>query len=976
MESDDEEEENLASQKKPRVVDHSANVSKEAIFSVYAAGSSLTTEGSLEARRKLADVDLTGGYVAIEEAMQESFPFLKDVRDINKKKPGTEGYDASTLLIAEQYFTKMTETQKQYWKIKSRFFDSIVFFQVGSFYELYAGDAKIGNELLGLKIHSRDSAGFPKSQADQWTAKFIAQGFKVVRVDQGEDNGKNKNRIITEVVTAGTVVDPQYLPGSGSVFILSLAVGPSREVSVTFADLSLLEVHVAQFSDDEDLSQLMSILDMVSPKEIVMSSSALKMKDLRRIRAALPTVIISTIPYNRWWPSHTAKDQLEQAFKAVGAAGVPSVVDQDELRVESFGGLLNYLNFLEVGRKSLMLVQANVVEYRVGSAVSLPSGNTGSMIMDAATVRNLDIFLNSSSGKPENTLWSLLKNTWSPMGERLLRKWITHPLLDVKRIKERQRAIDAISNGKLRPIEEKLNNLLRSVGDIERTVCRVHAVHGMKEMADSIKPKQFLDCIKSLQNVLNFLKQPEVCDVGLDSGSALLQRLLTMGSREMPNFANALAASTSFWESDKNGELLIKPEFATGEMQEAAQNLQKAKAAIQGLLNDAKNNVHEKCAFKINGDSYVFEVPADVSRSDIPRDWAEEKCSAKTKKRFVSRTLNDCALQLARVQEEYDRLSSSQLVTIFSKFDEFFETWRSVIFGLASLDCLQSLAAACSSFGTSCFPDFVEDNGNVPVCRLIEARHPVMERAIVLRGGSFVPNDIVMRNPVSIITGPNSGGKSTVLRTVAVSAILAQMGCKVPAQSATLSIMDRIFTRIGARDSIMQAKSTFMIEMEETSAILRNATHKSLLIVDELGRGTSTRDGYAIAWAVLYKLIELGALTLFATHFHGLASDFASMGSRVSCHSMSFISQPQERNVVFLYQFVEGAAGASFGMNVAHLAGIPDQVLDNAEKVAEQAKNADMFNTSTWMSTFREVLQAKSRQETQQVLLENGLMLK
>ncbi len=303
------------------------------------------------------------------------------------------------------------------------------------------------------------------------------------------------------------------------------------------------------------------------------------------------------------------------------------------------------------------------------------------------------------------------------------------------------------------------------------------------------------------------------------------------------------------------------------------------------------------------------------------------------------------------------------MAEILSKFAKHYDEWRQVLRSVATLDCLLSLATACRSFGESCFPQFGPDG----CCELVQVRHPVLEKAVACAGGSYIPNTISLAAPVSLITGPNSGGKSTVLRTVAVSALLAQLGCKLPAASARLPLVDRIFTRIGARDDIMLGKSTFMVELEETASILNQATSKSLLILDELGRGTSTNDGYAIAWAVLRRLARLRALTLFATHYHGLCADFATNPDVVLSH-VAFMTDEAARDVVFLYQLKSGAAGGSYGLNVARMAGLPEEVLARAEAVAGECHRLGMFNTNTNAATLRDWVRCTTEEEARELL--------
>ncbi len=644
---------------------------------------------------------------------------------------------------------------------------------------------------------------------------------------------------------------------------------------------------------------------------------------------------------------------------------MPDALANDDLVAESFGGLLQYLiSRHSLGNKASLLAQSSCLPYVVGSKVTSVASADASgavMILDAATLKNLDVFVSSGGGghsRDAGTLWALLNFTCNAMGTRLLRRWITQPLCDFAKIKDRQAAIGALMERRLDEVVcDSLRKYLKSVGDMERILCRVFAKL-------EVKVPHFLSLVNGFKNLAKLLASGAVIATAKQCGSPMLERLLTLGSADMPNFVPFLEECTSFWITNKDGLLEIKEGFGDEAMVEARKNLKEARRGIEGLLKQAQDTVNSKAVFKINGPDYLFEVPAASTKDDkIPKDWKEEKVSAKTKRRFGSKELRACASRLADAQLDFDRLSAVAVAGIMAKFGQGYEMWRQALRSVAALDCLLSLSSACLAFGESCFPEF----GRESACELVEMRNPVVERSVIASGNSYIPNTIRLDAPVSLITGPNAGGKSTVLRTVAVSSLLAQIGCKVPAVSAKLPLVDRIFTRIGARDDIMQGKSTFMVELEETASILNQATPRSLLILDELGRGTSTSDGYAIAWAVLRRLAEVRALTLFATHYHGLCSDFAK-NSNVALSHVAFMTDDTAGEIVFLYQLKNGPAGGSYGLNVARLAGLPESILARAAALSEECQRSGMFETNTSAATVSDLLRCKTDAEVRELV--------
>lgn len=437
---------------------------KFASFSFGVERSQGPSQQNREARKKLVSAEFETD-IPVEEAMVEEFPFLRDIKDAKGNKPGDDNYDPSTLHIPDAQFNKLSKPRQQFWEIKRNNFDKVIFFQVGAFYELFAMDADLGLKLLGLKIHSKGSAGFPCNQwysfehcfvfffffslalskREKFALDFLRRGYKVLRVDQGEDDGKVKKRNIGEALTIGTVIEPGHLPGVGSNYIMSVACSTDerqsgKNFSVTFSDLSLLESYVSFFCDDRELSQLCTMIEIIRPRELVYCSSSFTQKQLRTLKMIDNSLVFSSVSVNFWWDTVIARSNIKDLYKKVGVE-IPKTLEEceNELVYESFGALMNYLQSLKVGGKAKLLIESKVLPYRVGSSVA-HSGITkwGSMILDSVTLRNLDLFHNTVTGKSEGSLWEILNGTQSAMGQRLLHKWISHPLMDISTIKVRR----------------------------------------------------------------------------------------------------------------------------------------------------------------------------------------------------------------------------------------------------------------------------------------------------------------------------------------------------------------------------------------------------------------------------------------------------------------------------------------------------------------------------------------------------------
>ena len=896
-----------------------------------------------------------------EKDPEKRYPWLADIRDLDKKRPGEPGYNPSTVFVPKEAWAKFSPFEQQYWEIKHKLWDTIVFFKKGKFYELYENDATIGHQLFDLKLTDRVNmrmVGVPEGSLDQWVNQFVASGYKVARVEQSESalgkemrersegppktKGKADKiirRELAQILTAGTLVDGSMLPDAMATYCVAIKEVMDGETSVfgiAFVDAATGQFFVSEFEDDAELTKFGTFVAQTNPRELLLEKASLSTKALRILKNnTAPTTLWTYLkPGEEFWSADRTRREFDvggyfRSGKDDGQEVWPAVLSESqdkEALMSALGALVHYLRVLMLDKD--LLSQGYFTSYH-------PIRENGTLVLDGQTLTNLEIFTNTSDGSTEGTLFKLVDRCITPMGKRLLRQWVSHPLRDIQAINERLDASDVLySDGRLAADVERY---LRILPDVERLVSRINA--------GACKIEQFVRVIEAFQNISNLFDNL----VELRGGSVLVDRLLD----SVPDMDGLLDYWTKCFHFDeaKTG----KAQSVRGydeEFDEASDSVAAAQGDLDELLAKMKKSLgcRELQYTAVGKEIFQLEVPKNVK---VPKDF-EQMSAAGNKKRYYFPELRKLVRKYQEAEEIFNQVSKQFVRRMLKRFAGDMETWLAVLRIVSYVDCLMSLSQASRAFGEpSCRPEFVDEERSV--VEFEELRHPCMLNSV----DDFIPNDIKLGGDTpkfNLLTGANAAGKSTVLRMVSTwrrnlcstgtktnrtsqsctAVIMAQIGCRVPARRARLTPVDRIMSRLGANDAIFAAQSTFFVELAETRKILADATPRSLVILDELGRGTSSGDGLAVAQATLHHVAtHVGCLGFFATHYRSLAAEFASH-PEVGPHRMAIRVDDAERRVTFLYRLEPGVADGSFGMHCASMCGIPARIVDAAETAARR----------------------------------------
>ncbi len=804
-----------------------------------------------------------------------------------------------------------TPIRRQYLAIKRQYPDVIVFFRLGDFYETFDDDARLAASVLDITLTSREMgrgqrvpmAGIPCHAAESYISRLVAAGHKVAVCDQiGEPDGRHLvERRVTRVVTPGTVTDPAMLEASRNSYIAAALLEGER-AGLAVADLSTGEFATTEIvaeQTEEAAAALQRELLRLAPAEVV--RPALGQRDEPDLLAtAIPegTYVTPTDPGN--WRFHAAERALKEHFEvetieAFGCAGKP-------LAIRAAGALLQYLSETQMG--SL----AQIVEL---STYSLDRF----MTLDAQTRRNLEL-TESSRGERRHSLIAVLDQTRTPMGARLLRRWVGQPLLDLEEIRERQRVVGALVREAL--ARARLRELLGQVADLERLINRVvTGAAGPRELASLGRS---LAALPALREALT--PAPELAALAVLPECDDLVRLIDAALVDDPPATLGQAPAIRSGFSPELDGLRT----ASREAREWIAGLEQAERERTGIksLKVGYNKVF----------GYYIEV-SNANRALVPPHY-QRKQTLVGAERYITPELKEYESRVLHAEERIAELEAEVYRRLLAEVAAAADRVRRVARQLAQLDALTSLAEVAVRRRYVC-PEVDESTA----IEIVGGRHPVVELA--LDSGSFVPNDTRLdteEQQIVVLTGPNMAGKSTYLRQVALIVLLAQIGSFVPAERARIGLVDRIFTRIGAQDDIASGQSTFMVEMIETATILHHATRRSLVVLDEIGRGTSTYDGLAIARAVvehLHNSSRLGCRTLFATHYHELTA-LERVLPRVKNYRVDVLEEGER--VVFLHRVVAGGADKSYGIHVAQLAGLPKAVLRRAREILAELESA------------------------------------
>ncbi|KAK5024112.1 DNA mismatch repair protein msh6 [Exophiala sideris] len=879
---------------------------------------------------------------------EQRHAWLQDIRDIERNKPGHPDYDPRTLYIPPMAWIKFSPFEKQYWEIKQKFWDTIVFFKKGKFYELYENDATIGHQLFDLKLTDRVNmrmVGVPESSLGLWANQFVAKGFKIARVDQLESklakdmrerdeetstktstkkpskDDKVVKRELACVLTAGTLVDGTMLQDDMSTYCVAIKESEVDDLpafGVAFVDTATAQFHITQFTDDADMTKFETFIAQTRPQEILLEKGGVSTRTLRILKNNTgPTTIWNYLkPGKEFWEGHITAKEIEACdyFPMDWPEALEQSKDKD-LLMSALGALIQYLRTLKIERDLVTL--GNFTWYD-------PIRKSSSLVLDGQTLINLEIFANSFDGGVEGTLFQLLNRCITPFGKRMFKQWVCHPLMDTKKINARLDAVDSLNADT--KVRDRFTSQMTKMPDLERLISRVHA--GTCKVQDFVR---VLEGFEQIDHTMSLLRdgsgKPQ------DSEGVIGQLISAMPEME---------SILKYWmdafdrKKAKDTGVLVPERGVEEDFDESQDNIEAIQEEFNVLLRQWRKELGSSAiCYRDNGKEIMqLEVPMKVK--GIPKDW-DQVSATQAVKRWYFPELRALVRRLQEAQETHSQIVNQVARRFFARFDENYDVWLAAVRIIAQLDCLISLAKASTSLGhPSCRPEFIEsDDSTRSTLELVELRHPCLLTMV----DDFIPNDVVLGGDtanISLLTGANAAGKSTVLRMTCIAVIMAQIGCYLPCQSARLTPFDRIMSRLGAQDHIFAAQSTFFVELAETKKILSEATPRSLVILDELGRGTSSHDGVAVAQAVLHHLAShIGCLGFFATHYHSLSAEFKGHPEIVA-QRMKILVDDENRRVTFLYKLEPGTAEGSFGMHCASMCGIAPVVVDRAEEAARK----------------------------------------
>ena len=789
---------------------------------------------------------------------------------------------------------KITPMMQQYLQIKERYRDAILFFRLGDFYEMFFEDAQTASRILDIALTSRHKSeespvplcGVPYHAAEPYIQKLLEAGHKVAVCEQIEDPKTAKGvvqREVVRVITPGTVTAAEALDARDNNFLIAVCQD-DRNFGLAVTDITTGEFRCTQFAEEQSF---LDEIGRIAPSEIIAPRNSAGF--LRLLRKEFSNLHITPAP--------------EEFFSDEAARKLLTVEDsKDKAGMEHQGifaasAIINYLA-ANVGEFSKVI---GGLEFYVASHY---------LVLDENTRRNLEL-VSGNDGTRRGSLLSVIDRTETPMGARRLRQWVFYPLLDVAAIRERQAGVQAlVENYRLR---QDLKSALQNVQDLERLAAR--SVAGTASPRDLVAINETLLALAALRSLL----------AGEDTD---ILRALREQLSELPEIVELISAA-----------IVDNPPFSLKDGGYIRQGFDRELDEIHGGRSQAKEwiaafETAERRRTGINSlkvrYNRVFGYYIEVTSSNlkaVPDDYIRKQTLVNGE-RYITPELKEYETRVLNSQSLLEKLETELLGRVRGQVAGSYPALKKSSIALACIDVLLSLAEVAES--CHFIAPSVDDE---LILAVREGRHPVVEAAI--GRGAFVPNDCAIdpkEQQILMLTGPNMAGKSTYMRQIALITILAQMGSFVPASEARIGVVDRVFTRIGASDSLSRGESTFMIEMKETAAILEHATQRSLILLDEVGRGTSTFDGISIAWAVAESLHERAERprTLFATHYHEL-TDLARTKERIK--NYNFAVKEWQGDIIFLRNLVQGAASRSYGIHVARLAGLPAPVIDHAKAI-------------------------------------------
>ena len=788
--------------------------------------------------------------------------------------------------------TKITPLMKQYNDIKSKYPNTILLFRVGDFYETFGEDAILASKVLGIVLTKRGAgstsetelAGFPHHSIENYLPKLVKAGNRVAICDQLEDPKLTKKivkRGVTEIVTPGIAINDGVLDQKKNNYLASIYF-EKNQCGISFLDVSTGDFYVSQ----GDIKLIDQLIANFSPNEILIS------KPSKNKFNELMGNSYNVYPLDDWvYDSAYSHNKLLNHFKTKSLKGFG--VDEIKLGTIAAGSIIHYLDDTEHNNLSHI---SNLQRIFPDSYVW----------MDKFTMKNLELF--SSNSINGFNLSETIDDTITSMGSRKLKNWIAFPLIDKKDILGRQKIVNSIINDD--NISDILDLNLNSISDIERLMSKVATY--------KISPRELVHLKNSLESV------------------KIIKDSLKKGNGTLKSFGNSVPNSKSIVDEisktlkEDSPVSVLKGDFINDNYSKELDALREIRSSGKQYLNQILNRETDKTkipSLKISFNNvfgYYIEV-RNTHKDKVPEEWIRKQTLVNAE-RYITQELKEYEEKIVNADEKIKDLELRLFLKLIDKLQDGLSTLKMISEKVSIIDILNSFSKRAIKFKYSC-PEIIKEKK----IEIKEGRHPVIE-ANLPHGERYIPNDISLDNDQQIImiTGPNMSGKSAILRQTALVTILAQIGSFVPAKSMKFSIVDRIFTRVGASDNISMGESTFMVEMNETASILNNLTKNSLILLDEIGRGTSTYDGISIAWAIAEFLHENKNKphVLFATHYHDL-NEMELIFKGIKNFNVSV--KETKDDVTFLRKLVRGGSNHSFGIHVAKMAGMPKLVLDSAK---------------------------------------------
>lgn len=795
--------------------------------------------------------------------------------------------------------SEMTPMLRQYYQIKMKYPDCILMFRLGDFYEMFGEDAEIASKVLEITLTGRDAGslgrlpmcGVPHHAVEGYLATLVENGYKVAICDQLEDPKLAKGlvkRDVTRVVTPGTITIPQALEDKANNYLAAI-FGQGDAFGIAFADVTTGDFRGTEIRGDKAEIKARDELLRLGPKEVIFPENFFA-------QSIVDTLDSLRIHYERRDENaFVARNSYQTLTRHFGVSTLMGYGIENQPALISAAGAL--LSFLEDTQKIALEHIKSIQAYAL----------TDYMVLDVSTQRNLEILSTLRENKKQGSLLGVLDKTVTAMGGRGLRRWLSQPLIDLAAVKSRQDRVEAFFNDDL--LRARVRGLLDKVFDLERLAGRLaYRTANARDLVSLKESFKRLPELKELLSGITVLSEVEELDALED-----LTEIIEEAVVDDPPFT---LTEGGIIKRNYNQELDSLREISAGGKEWIA-NLQQKERERSGIKS-----------LKV-GFNKVFGYYIEVTKANldmVPDDY-ERKQTLANGERYITPELKEYEAKVLGAEEKIKTLEYELFVEVRERLTQNIERIQKVAKIITELDIYTTLAEVARQKNYTKPEVYLGDE-----LEIVEGRHPVVEE--YLPQGEFVPNDTYLDNDdkrIAILTGPNMSGKSTYMRQVALICLMAQIGSFVPAKKCRIGLVDRIFTRVGASDDLASGQSTFMVEMTEVANILHNATEKSLVILDEVGRGTATFDGLSIAWAVTEYLHDrIGCKAIFATHYHELTQ----IEETLPCvFNLQVAVQHSGKQVFFLRKIIAGGADKSYGIDVARLAGLPDDLLQRAREV-------------------------------------------